>query len=93
MVFHLLNHISEEAGKHRKTYIHLHPHSLRHTFSSEVRETTGSDDETARLLGHASNKYVGLYTRSMEAEREAVLEKVGKNMNGSFSQSGRTEGA
>jgi integrase/recombinase XerC len=78
MVFHVLGQLADEASKHKKDRIHIHPHRLRHTFGSEVREETGSDAETARLLGHVDNKYVGIYTRKTEAEREAVLERIGK---------------
>lgn len=78
MVFHILNHLADEASKHKTDRIHIHPHRLRHTFGSEVREETGSDSETARLLGHADNKYVGIYTRKTDAERESVLERIGK---------------
>jgi len=34
-----------------------------------VRKRTGIDSETARLLGHQSDKYAGRYARSTQAER------------------------
>lgn len=54
----------------------VHPHRLRHTFGFEVRKRTGSDTETAALLGHSGLKYVGRYVRNTEAERQAVLEDL-----------------
>ena len=72
----VLHRIAEEATKHGGD-IHLHPHRLRHTFAFNVREINGSDSETARLLGHQSDKYAGRYARHTEAEREAVLEQLG----------------
>ncbi len=38
-VTNILDHLAEEANKRRKVNkIHIHPHKLRHTFGSEVRE-------------------------------------------------------
>ncbi len=54
----------------------MHPHRLRHTFGFEVRERTRSDSETARLLGHQSDKYAGRYARSTQAEREQILDTL-----------------
>lgn len=73
----VLNHIADEANKHRKELIHIHPHRLRHTFGFEVRKKTGSDTETAALLGHSGLKYVGRYVRQTDEEREKVLETIG----------------
>lgn len=72
----ILEHIAEEASKHKNEKINIHPHRLRHTFGAEMREKTGSDTETAALLGHAGLKYVGRYIRNTQAEREAVLESI-----------------
>jgi len=54
----------------------LHPHRLRHIFGFEVRQRTKSDSETARLLGHQSDKYAGRYARSTQAEREQLLDTL-----------------
>jgi integrase/recombinase XerC len=67
--------IANEATKHHGL-IHMHPHRLRHTFGFEVRERTKSDSETARHLGHQSDKYAGRYARSTQAERERLLDTL-----------------
>ncbi len=69
-------HIAEEDSKHKSDPIEIHPHRLRHTFGAEMREKTGSDTETAALLGHAGRKHVGRYVRNTQAEREAILESI-----------------
>lgn len=74
-VHRILVRIAQEATKHGGA-IHMHPHRLRHTFGFEVRERTKSDSETARLLGHQSDKYAGRYARSTQAEREMVLDTL-----------------
>ncbi len=71
----ILVRIANEATKHHGV-IHMHPHRLRHTFGFEIRERTKSDSETARALGHQSDKYAGRYARSTQAEREAVLDTL-----------------
>lgn len=71
----ILVRIANEATKHHGK-IHMHPHRLRHTFGFEVRARTKSDSETARLLGHQSDKYAGRYARSTQAEREQVLDTL-----------------
>lgn len=71
----ILVRLANEATKHRGI-IHMHPHRLRHTFGFEVRERTKSDSETARLLGHQSDKYAGRYARSTQAEREQLLDTL-----------------
>ena len=68
--------IGEEAGKHSRAPISIHPHRLRHTFGAEYRDRSGSDTETASALGHASLKYVGRYVRKTEREREDTLESI-----------------
>ncbi|WP_437769028.1 tyrosine-type recombinase/integrase [Sorangium sp. So ce764] len=72
----ILVRIANEATKHHGV-IHMHPHRLRHTFGFEVRERTKSDSETARHLGHQSEKYVGRYVRSTQSEREQILDTLG----------------
>ncbi len=74
-VHKVLVRLANEATKHQGA-IHMHPHRLRHTFGFEVRERTKSDSETARLLGHQSDKYAGRYSRSTQAEREAILDTL-----------------
>jgi integrase/recombinase XerC len=71
-----LRRIAEDASKHRKTPIELHPHRLRHTFGARHREASGSDTETAQALGHQSLKYVGRYVRKTDTEREALIEQA-----------------
>ena len=69
--------IADEANKHCKDEsmkIKLHPHRLRHTFGAEYRERTGSDTETAAILGHSGLKYVGRYVRKTKEERETTLD-------------------
>lgn len=78
----LLQRITDAANDHRPTdrQIAIHPHRLRHMFGADVRTRTGSDGETAALLGHRSTQYVARYARettlrsSATAERELVLE-------------------
>jgi site-specific recombinase XerD len=74
-VHRVLVRLADEATKHGGQ-IHMHPHRLRHTFGFEVRERTKSDSETARLLGHQSDKYAGRYARSTQTEREMVLDTL-----------------
>jgi integrase len=71
----VLARIANEATKHRGA-IRMHPHRLRHTFGFEVRARTKSDSETARLLGHQSDRYAGRYARSTQAEREELLDTL-----------------
>jgi len=78
-VHKVLVRLANEATKHGG-HIHVHPHRLRHTFGFEVRQRTKSDSETARLLGHQSDKYAGRYARSTQAERELLLDTLGAGM-------------
>ena len=55
---------------------HVHPHQLRHTFGARYRAASGSDTETAEVLGHASLKYVGRYVRKSNQERRQLLEDI-----------------
>ncbi len=71
-----LERLSREANRHHKDEIKIHPHRLRHTFGFEVRKRTGSDTETAALLGHAGLKYVGRYVRNTDEEREKILDDL-----------------
>jgi len=75
-VWRKLNRLAESATAHSKADMHLHPHRLRHTFGHAVRKRTGSDTETAALLGHTGLAYVGRYTRNTDEERKAVLEDL-----------------
>ena len=69
--------LSREASAHMEgEEMLIHPHQLRHTFGYEVRKRTGSDTETAALLGHAGLKYVGRYTRATDEERAKVLDDL-----------------
>lgn len=69
--------LSREASAHLDgPEMMIHPHQLRHTFGYEVRKRTGSDTETAALLGHAGLKYVGRYTRATDEERAKVLDDL-----------------
>ena len=76
LVYHVLRHIAQEASKHQKAVIEIHPHRLRHTFGSEYRDKTGSDTETAAALGHTGLQYVGRYVRRSRDERETALEEM-----------------
>jgi site-specific recombinase XerD len=76
LVAHLLTHIAQEANKHAKQNIRVHPHQLRHTFGAEYRHKSGSDTETAAALGHTGLQYVGRYVRRSQDERESVLEEM-----------------
>jgi len=75
-VSRILDHIAEEASKHRDEAgkITVHPHQLRHTFGSWIQQKTGSDVKTAEFLGHSSTKYVGRYTRLTAEEEEELFE-------------------
>lgn len=75
-VWRALERLTREANKHTGDDLHIHPHRLRHTFGYEVRQRTGSDTETAALLGHAGLKYVGRYVRKTDAEREKILDDL-----------------
>lgn len=72
----LLDHLAQEASKHRDAKLEIWPHRLRHSFGSEYRAKTGSDTETAVALGHTGLKYVARYVRKTDEEREAVLEQI-----------------
>ncbi len=76
-VHRLLNKLAADASKYRAEPLRIHPHQLRHSFGWRVRQKTGSDTETAALLGHTGLQYVGRYARNAQAEREAVLEQIG----------------
>lgn len=69
--------LSREASAHLVgEEMAIHPHQLRHTFGYEVRQRTGSDTETAALLGHAGLKYVGRYVRATDKERADLLDEL-----------------
>ncbi len=68
--------LSREASAHIDGEMSIHPHQLRHTFGYEVRQRTGSDTETAALLGHAGLKYVGRYVRKTDEERAEILDDL-----------------
>lgn len=74
-IHEILVRIANEATKHHGA-IHMHAHRLRHTFGFAVRERTKSDAETARHLGHMTNKYAGRYARSTQTEREQLLDTL-----------------
>lgn len=76
-VWRIFQKLSREASAHLvDSNMRIHPHQLRHTFGYEIRQRTGSDTETAALLGHAGLKYVGRYVRATDEERAAVLENL-----------------
>ncbi len=75
-IWKVLERLSREASKHTKDNIRIHPHQLRHTFGLEVRKRTGSDTETAALLGHSGLAYVGRYVRKTDEEREKILDDL-----------------
>lgn len=75
-VWRALEALANEASTHTKDKLQIHPHRLRHTFGFEVRKRTGSDTETAALLGHAGLKYVGRYVRRTDKEREEILDDL-----------------
>ncbi|MDJ0767023.1 MAG: tyrosine-type recombinase/integrase [Myxococcota bacterium] len=75
-VWRALTRLAEQATAHSKDDLKIHPHRLRHTFGFEVRKRTGSDTETAALLGHSGLKYVGRYVRATDEEREAILDDL-----------------
>lgn len=69
--------LSREASAHLVDgELKIHPHQLRHTFGYEMRQRTGSDTETAALLGHAGLKYVGRYVRRTDEERAELLDDL-----------------
>lgn len=69
--------LSREASAHLvDEEMKIHPHQLRHTFGYEIRQRTGSDTETAALLGHAGLKYVGRYVRATDEERAEILDDL-----------------
>lgn len=75
-VWRILVRLAEQTSTYSKDELKIHPHRLRHTFGFEVRKRTGSDTETAALLGHAGLKYVGRYVRRTDEEREKILEDL-----------------
>lgn len=75
-IWRALQKLSKEASAHLDNQMHIHPHRLRHTFGYEIRQRTGSDTETAALLGHAGLKYVGRYVRATDEERAEVLDDL-----------------
>jgi site-specific recombinase XerD len=61
-VARVLEHVAQEACKHREDKLGLHPHRLRHTFGWNIMQKTKSESATARALGHATKgKYTGWY--------------------------------
>ena len=75
-VWRVFKRLSKEASAHLVGELKIHPHQMRHTFGYEVRQRTGSDTETAALLGHAGLKYVGRYVRATDEERAVVLDDL-----------------
>lgn len=75
-VWRVFKRLSAEASAHLVGELKIHPHQMRHTFGFEVRQRTGSDTETAALLGHAGLKYVGRYVRATDEERAEVLDDL-----------------
>lgn len=75
-VWRVLCKLANEASAHHTDKLKIHPHQLRHTFGYEVRKRTGSDTETAALLGHSGLNYVGRYVRRTDAEREEILDDL-----------------
>lgn len=75
-IWRVFQKLSKEASAHLDSEMMIHPHQLRHTFGYEVRQRTGSDTETAALLGHAGLKYVGRYVRKTDEERAEVLDDL-----------------
>lgn len=72
----VLMRLAQETTKHNQEELRIWPHRLRHTFGFEVRKRTGSDTETAAMLGHSGLKYVGRYVRATDKEREAILDDL-----------------
>lgn len=56
---HLLERLCAEAGIPREK---AHPHTLRHTFATNVLRRTGDLLKVSRLLGHASVSTTQIYT-------------------------------
>lgn len=77
IIWRIFQKLSREASAHLVDgEMKIHPHQLRHTFGYEVRQRTGSDTETAALLGHAGLKYVGRYVRKTDEERAEILDDL-----------------
>jgi integrase/recombinase XerC len=73
----VLDHIAEEACKHREGQLDIHPHRLRHTFGWNIMQKTKSESATARALGHATKgKYTGWYIGLTQDEQEALLDSI-----------------
>ena len=72
----ILDKIAKEASKYRETPIVVHPHIFRHTFGTAVMGASGSESETAKLLGHSTTQHVGIYARSTNEERVDLLESI-----------------
>lgn len=55
--------------------LHVHPHTLRHTFALEKIKKTKDPALVAQLLGHRTMNYVSRYTQRSEAEIEHIMEE------------------
>lgn len=75
-IWNVIKKIAREASIHLEKEIKIHPHQLRHTFACQVRQRTGSDTETAALLGHTGIGNVGRYVRKTDKEREEILDEI-----------------
>lgn len=54
----------------------LHPHRLRHTYATRLRQGGADPAQIQALLGHATLETVSRYFRAGTAEQAAVIEKI-----------------
>ena len=68
----LLTALSRRAGLERE----IHPHMLRHCFSSNVLEAGGALDEAQALLGHATPGSTQVYLHPSDDRLRQAVERV-----------------
>jgi integrase/recombinase XerC len=67
-----IQHRLAEIGKERGLPVRLHPHALRHSFASDLLQSSGDLRAVQELLGHASIASTQIYT-SLDFQRLAAV--------------------
>ena len=65
----MMERYSERAGLNR----HCSPHTLRHTFATDLLKETGNVETVRKALGHSSISVTGIYLHVVDSELEAAM--------------------
>jgi integrase/recombinase XerD len=65
----MMERLKKKAGIVRK----CSPHTLRHTFATELLKETGNIEIVRRALGHADISTTGIYLHALDSELESAL--------------------